>query len=73
MLVFVMELWQYKNLKIILEILEKKVKCKRLMNIQISYFTKSELSASFIRQSMQFPDKEEINSNPIQNLDTGPP
>ena len=51
----------------------KKVKCKRLMNIQISYFTKSELSASFIRQSMQFPDKEEINSNPIQNLDTGPP
>ena len=43
------------------------------MNIQISYFTKSELSASFIRQSMQFPDKEEINSNPIQNLDTGPP
>ena len=68
-----MELWQYKNLKIFFEILEKKVKCKRLMNIQISYFTKSELSASFIRQSMQFPDKEEINSNPIQNLDTGPP
>ena len=39
----------------------------------MSYFTKSELTASFIRQSMQFPDKEEINSNSIQNLDTGPP